>query len=309
VAIVRLLALTSGLAATLGAPGVAATALLLLIVSSPPSPQPESGGPQPLVRIPKSTYAAGEAVFFWVGVESQEPLTQETYKPCRIELVGPHEPARVTFLEWPMDGDPRHGWQGGDGLAPEKSLPGNYSVRVTCGGKTVAGTFQVAPVSIVRELEARFACRRGCGGDPADTTISLTVANHSDQDVVVSRPGAIMGYGVGFQAKWHDPPGSCDAAFPDEALGLKPPSVGDVIVETMTREDLPHVPHFDLGLGESRVQSFCLASGRPSCQGFTWPPTTVRVSTTLQVLVGAPGGPFSHLGALRLAVSGVCEPR
>ena len=44
------------------------------------------------------------------------------------------------------------------------------------------------------------------------------VVNHSDQGIVVSRPGAMMDYGVGLQAEWqHPPPGSCWASFPAEA--------------------------------------------------------------------------------------------
>lgn len=285
------------------------TALLLLIVWWPALPKPTSGGPEPLVSIPKSTYASGEAVLFSVGLRSEARMTQENYKPCKIEVIGPRGLPRVRFLEWPMDGDPGHGWQGGEGLPPEESLPGVYSVRVTCGGKTAAGGFTVAPVGIVREIERRFEFRRGCGGDPADTTIALTVVNHSDQEIIVSRPGAVMDYGVGFEAEWHDSPGSCWAPFPVEALGLKPISVGDVVVETMTRENLQHVAHFELRPGESPKQSFCLASRGPSCQGFAWPPATLRVYTTLQVLIGAPGGSYDYLGTLRIPVSGVCEPR
>src|SRR5579864_1841405 len=239
------------------APSAMVTALLLLLVGWPARAEPGNGGPQPLVSIPKSTYAAGEAVFFWVGVQSETPLTRETYEPCRIEVIGSHGSPRVTCLEMPVDGDTSHGWRGGDGLQPEESLPGTYSVRVTCHGKTAAAGFQIEPTSIVRELEARFDCHRGCGGDPTDTTISLMVVNHSDQGIVVSRPGAMMGYGVGFQAEWQHPPGSCWASLPAEALGLKTQSAGDVVVDTMTRESLPHVAHFELRPGESRVQSFC----------------------------------------------------
>ena len=178
---------------------------------------------------------------------------------------------------------------------------------MTCGAKTIEGRFTVEPTPVLEEIEARFDFTPGCDDRPSDTTVTMVVVNHSDQRVAMSRPGALMDNAIWFRSRRRNPPSSCDAFFPVEALGFEPISVGDVVVETMTFDRLEDAPHFVLQPAESLALSFCMSAGELHCS-FSWPPTWIRVSTTQQVLIGTPTGPWNGLGPLRLAIMGEYEP-
>ena len=267
----------------------------------------EPDGPEPTLRIPKETYALGETIFFWTGVRSKAPMSAETYEPCEIEVIDPDLKSSKSELLWPTDGNGTHGWSGGHGVAEEEVIPGEYVVRVTCEGKTIEGRFTVVGAPVLENIETRFDFAPGCENDPSDTTVTLTVVNHSEHRAIVSRPGALMADNIWFQSEGHGESGSCHAFFPEEILDYLPKGEGDVLIEEMTYDKLEHVPHVELPPGESYELSFCLSTGEQFCP-FGWPPAVIKVGTTLQALIGTSDGPHRELGAVRLSVDGEYEP-
>ena len=263
--------------------------------------------PEPTLHISKDTYALGEAITFLAGVRSKTPMSPETFEPCEVAIVDPDLRTTTSRVVWPADGYAAYGWSGGEGIAPDEAIPGSYTVRVTCGEKTTEGRFEVEHMPVIEQIEARFDFAEGCRDDPSDITVTLTMVNHSEHRVTVSRPGGLMANGVWFDLERRDPPASCHAFVPLEALGLPADQTGRVLVDSMTHDRLEYVPHVVLAPGQTHAQSFCLGADDRFCR-HVWRPSSVAVGTAQQILIGSPNGPFRRFGPLRLPISGEYEP-
>lgn len=256
--------------------------------------------PRPIVEIPKAIYVHGEQVFFWVGVETDAPMERESYQPCTWTIVDPRGGSQSHALGWPTDGDGRYGWKGGAGVAADATVPGSYSVTVSCGAETVEASFKIQEFRPLQQVEASVRASGSCEGRPRDQTLRLEVRNASPQEVVVSAPGSLSL--VSFSASTLHPPASCDGFFPAEAMGLTTLQAGDTLYFDLTPDVVDHVPHVSLEPGESHAWTFCLSSGLEysSCP-FDGLPDQIRVHAVLQLLFRG-SSPQGSMGPIRLPV-------
>ncbi len=262
-------------------------------------------GPQPVLELPKTSFALGEQVFFWTGVTAVEPLDRGLYQdqPCQVEITDPDSRTTASPISWPMDGDPSHGWRGGNGIPGEAALPGTYRVRVSCGSSAVVGRFDVLGVPELSKIDTGFDLSNGCKHDPYDYTITLWLRNNSSLQLQVASPGALMANYVSFAARRPEPPAECDGFFPPEAMGVRSPAVGDVVTDNLSYARLSVVGHWQVAPNEDRRWTFCASSGLSTCPA-SMHLTLLDVFATLEILLGPPSSPEGQQGPYRLPVFG-----
>ncbi|PYT95301.1 MAG: hypothetical protein DMG36_02640, partial [Acidobacteria bacterium] len=105
--------------------------------------QNERRGIEPVLRLEKPRYIAGEAIRFWVGVKPKNLSTipqelQELRKPCSLSVTRPDGTQRVDSVGWPVDGIVGAEWSGGWGFGDEKVEPGVYVLVLECSGQKTA---------------------------------------------------------------------------------------------------------------------------------------------------------------------------
>src|SRR6266446_9809298 len=80
------------------------------------------GGIEPILRLEKPRYIAGEAIRFWVGVKPKNTPTipQELRKPCSLGLTKPDGTRRLQSVGWQIDGMIDKRWNEERGKGDEK---------------------------------------------------------------------------------------------------------------------------------------------------------------------------------------------
>src|SRR5260370_7359954 len=139
------------------------------------------GGIEPILRLEKPRYIAGEAIRFWVGVKPKNTPTipQELRKPCSLGVTKPDGTRRVQSVGWPLDGMVDQGWSGGWGFGDERVETGVYVLVLECAGeKTAPLKLIVEQSEILTQVKDQF--RFESDGAKTKTTplpITLTFAN------------------------------------------------------------------------------------------------------------------------------------
>jgi hypothetical protein len=101
---------------------------VLLLMTSWSAREQGAGGIEPILRLEKPRYIAGEAIRFWLGVKPKNTPTipEELRKPCSLGVTKPDGTRRVQSVGWPLDGMVEQGWSGGWGIGDEMVEPGVY---------------------------------------------------------------------------------------------------------------------------------------------------------------------------------------
>lgn len=262
-----------------------------------------AGEAVPTLNIERKVWALDEDVFFWSGIHAvNDDLVPEDIEGCGVEVLDPDGARRWNPAIWPSDGPVGTGWSGGAGLSAAKTQEGIYEVRATCQGTTVEGSFAVRRMEILDDIDLRVEFEPECHGNPNDETVSIVVENRSGFPLLAAPPFGLMAHGVSFRIR-HRETGAGFAGFvPQEVLGVQPRGPGSVMLENLQWDKLHYLEPDQIPPRNDVRRSFCLTqlAQSPGAE-MAWPPGTVHVSASTQVLVGPRDGPWADAGPFRLS--------
>ena len=269
----------------------------------------------PVVRLDKSVFASGEAVFFWTGVQAinHAPIPKEYWGTCRQIITRPDGTQRIDRVGWPIDGPVGSGWIGGSGLG-EKPQPGRYLLAFEFAGQKTAPTpFVVEDVPALKNIKADFVFGTPAKlPDGADTPVTLTVHNDTGQTLRFPHRDGVNGM-VSFSLSRQDGKFRSDGFYPPEQLlDQDEPKAPDHTVDHFTWKDAQDIPTVTLKPGETYTQRLSLSAAIAEASK-NWATTgnasipagryNVTFSTTLQVLIGEAGGEFSAVSPVHIPVA------
>ena len=256
------------------------------------------GGIEPVLRLEKPRYVAGEAIRFWVGVKpkSSPTIPQELWKPCSLSVTRPDGTQRVDSVGWPTDGMIDHGWTGGWGFGNENLEPGVYSLILECAGeKTAPLELVVEQSEIVSQVKAQFRFEReGAVTRSTRVPVVLTVDNRSQATIRFPQRGAMM-EGVSLEIVLKEPPSHWALFYPWEKL-----SHTNIMPDTYSW-DFPEIPSVTLKPDEHFEQRFLLQDAFSFDQAGDY---QITFSTVFSVLVGEKDGPFAGVCPIRIPATG-----
>jgi hypothetical protein len=256
------------------------------------------GGIEPILRLEKPRYIAGEAIRFWVGVKPKNTPTipQELRKPCSLGVTKPDGTRRVQSVGWPLDGMVDQGWSGGWGLGDEKVEPGVYVLVLECAGeKTAPLQLIVEQSEILTQVKAQFRFERdGAITKSTHVPITLTVDNGSQATIRFPQRGAMM-EGISLEIVRKDPVFHSALFFPWEKL-----SHSNSMPDTYGW-DFPEIPSVTLKPGEHFEQNFLLEDAFSFDQAGDY---HVTFTTVFSMLVGEKDGPFADVSPIKILATG-----
>jgi hypothetical protein len=268
---------------------------------SPPSDafasQQGRGGIEPVLRLEKPRYVAGETVRFWVGVKPQNSQTipEELRKPCSLSITKPDGTRRVDSVGWPVDGPVDRGWSGGWGFGDENVEPGVYELVLECAGEKTAALLVVERSEIVSEVKAQFRFeRKGAVTRNARVPVVLTVDNGSQATIRFPQRGAMM-ENISLEIVLKEPPSHWALFYPWEKL-----SYTNVMPDTYSW-DFPEIPSVTLKPGEHFEQHFLLQDAFSFDQAGDY---QVTFATVFSMLVGEKDGPFADVCPIKILATG-----
>jgi hypothetical protein len=256
------------------------------------------GGIEPILRLEKPRYIAGEAIRFWVGVKPKNTSTipQELRKPCSLRVTKPDGTWKVDTVGWPLDGPPDQGWSGRWGFGDENVEPGVYVLVLECAGE------QTAPLELIVEqneifaqIKAQFRFERD-GGITRSThvPIVLSVDNGSQATIRFPQRGAMM-EGISLEIVRKEPAFHSALFYPWEKL-----SHSNSMPDTYGW-DFPEIPSVTLKPGEHFEQNFLLEDAFLFDQAGDY---HVTFTTAFSMLVGEKDGPFADVCPIKVLATG-----
>ena len=268
----------------------------------------------PIVRLDKSVFASGEAVFFWTGVQAinHASIPKEYWDTCRQIITRPDGTQKINRINWPIDGAVDLGWIGGSGLG-EKPQPGRYLIEFEFAGqKTAPAPFIVEDLPLLKQVTAEFvfgAQKKGPNG--LDTPVTLTVHNGTSQTLRFPHRDGVNGL-VSFSFSLRAGQGRIDGFYPPkQLLDQDEPTVSSRTVNNFTWKDAQEIPTITLKPGETYKQPLSLHAAVVDAEqllaitGNVSPlpgQYNVTFSTTLQVLIGEAGGQFAEISPVHISV-------
>ena len=256
------------------------------------------GGIEPILRLEKPRYIAGEAIRFWVGVKPKNTPTipQELRKPCSLGVTKPDGTRRVDSVGWPLDGMVDQGWTGGWGFGDEKVEPGVYVLVLECDGeKTAPLQLIVEQSEILTQVKAQFRFERdGAITKSTHVPITLTLDNGSQARIRFPQRGAMM-EGISLQIVRKEPVFHSALFFPWEKL-----SHSNTMPDTYAW-DFPEIPSVTLKPGEHFEQNFLLEDAFSFDQAGDY---HVIFTTVFSLLVGEKDGPFADVCPIKILATG-----
>lgn len=256
------------------------------------------GGVEPVLRIEKVRYVAGEAIRFWVGVKPRNSSTipQELRKPCSLSVTKPNGTRRVESVGWPIDGMVDYGWSGGWGFGDDKIEPGVYVLILECAGeKTAPLELIVERSDIVTQVKTQFRFEReGAITRSTHVPVVLTVDNGSQATIRFPQRGA-MAEGISLDVVRKEPAFHSALFFPSEKL-----SHSTILPDTYSW-DFPEIPSVTLKPGEHFEQHLLLEDAFSFDQAGEY---QVTFATVFSVLVGEKDGPFADVCPIRIPATG-----
>lgn len=258
-------------------------------------------GIEPVLRLEKPRYIAGEAIRFWVGAKPKNSPTfpqelQELREPCSLSITKPDGTRRVDSVGWPTDGIGDHGWYGGSGFGDDKVEPGTYVLVLECAGeKTPPLELIVERSEILEQIKAQFRFEReGAVTKSTHVPIVLTVDNGSQEAIRFPQRGAMM-EGISLDVVRKEPASHWGLFFPWEKL-----SDSNTIPDTYSW-DFPEIPSVTLKPGEHFDQHLLLDDAFSFDQAGEY---HVTFATVFSVLVGEKDGPFAEVCPIRIPATG-----
>jgi hypothetical protein len=266
--------------------------------------QPPPNG-VPIIRLDKSRFALGEAVFFWVGVQanSRSPIPEKYQKTCQLTITRPDGTSKIQANGWPADGPADRGWLGGSGLGAEEAQLGRYTLVFEFAGlKTSPAFVFVEDVPLLKQIKAEFIFSRSTEGhiDP-EGNVTLIVHNSSDQVLRFPQPNDINSM-VSFSLTKTD--GSFRGAYFYPTDGQ--PGEGATSFDTFKWDLVEKVPSVTLASGETfrkdlpLKKALGIGGDHPSVGPGRY---DISFSTILQVLIGEREGIWSEISPVRIQVA------
>jgi hypothetical protein len=256
------------------------------------------GGIEPILRLEKPRYIAGEAIRFWVGVKprNSQTIPEELRKPCSLSITKPDGTRRVDSVGWPVDGPVDRGWSGGWGFGDENVKPGVYELLLECAGeKTAALELVVERSEIVSQVKAQFRFeRKGAVTRSTRVPVVLTVDNGSQATIRFPERGAMM-ENISLEIVLKEPPSHWALFYPWEKL-----SDTNVMPDTYSW-DFPEIPSVTLKPGEHFEQHFLLQDAFSFDQAGDY---QVTFATVFSMLVGEKDGPFADVCPIKILATG-----
>ncbi len=264
--------------------------------------QNERRGIEPVLRLEKPRYIAGEAIRFWVGVKPKNLSTipqelQELRKPCSLSVTRPDGTQRVDSVGWPVDGIVGAEWSGGWGFGDEKVEPGVYVLVLECSGqKTAPLELIVEQNEILAQVKAQFRFEReGAITKSTHVPIVLTVDNGSQDSIRFPQRGA-MAEDISLEVVRKEPAFHSALFFPPSVT----PKPGDVLPDTYSW-DFPEIPSVTLKPGEHFEQYLLLEDAFSFDQAGDY---HVTFTTVFSMLVGEKDGPFADVCPIKILATG-----
>jgi len=262
----------------------------------------------PIIRLDKSRFVLGEAVFFWVGVKaiSRGPIPKEYQNACRLIITRPDGASKTEPVGWPKDGPEDAGWLGGWGWGSNETQPGRYILAFEFAGqRTELVSLFVEDLPILRQIEAEFVfSRSGDGLAVPDGNVTLIVRNNSDQTLRFLQPGSFNSM-VSVSLSKSDRSYRNDFFYPVESL----PAGGGgpaITFDTFTWDVASRAPSVTIRPGETYHQEMPLrAALAEAAEGLSVHPGRydLTFSTTLRILIGEKDGKWSEISPVRIPVS------
>ncbi len=270
----------------------------------------------PMIRLDKTRFTLGEAVFFWIGVKqtSRAPIPKQYQKTCRLTITRPDGTQKTEAISWPMDGPEDSGWLGGSSLGEDKAQLGRYTLVFEFAGQKTPPTFLfVEDVPILKQIETSFSFSHSkhdlvlqAGRVATPETVTLIVHNGSEQTLRFQHPGEV-GSSVSVSIIRVDGSYSNWFFYPNEKLlGHSQPGEGSIFYDEFNWDTVEKVPAITLRRGETYRQELLLQeafdeakNGLPLTSG----EYKVAFSTDLQILIGERNGQWAKFSPMRISVS------
>lgn len=291
---------------------LAFAALLALAALAAPAPSLAQSVPNgiPIVRVDKSRFASGEAVFFWVGVRAVNhgSIPKAYWNSCRLTITRPDGTKETRTVGWPIDGMVDRGWEGGSGLF-EKPKPGTYEVSFEFAGqRSTPVSLVVGNLPILKQIKTDFVFgQASTSGTAQDTSVTFVVTSASDQTICFSHRDGVNGL-VWVSLRKADRSYGSDFFYPAKALLDKDePSLPNQSYENFTWEMARKVPTITLAPGKTYRQKLSLSAAfRENALGMTPMPGrySVTFGTNLQVLIGEPNSAIAAFSPVHIPVTG-----
>ncbi|HEX5107920.1 MAG TPA: hypothetical protein VFV95_05720 [Vicinamibacterales bacterium] len=290
--------------------GRAATVFILAaaaVGARPAAQQRSAAQPTPFVQLEKTRFATNERVFFWIGIDAPAYMLipDSFYDSCQVTIVRPDGTRRVDKSSQPVDGPRGRSWRGGHGLGSEVPQLGRYTIIFECGGHTSAPrSFVVEDLAVLNQIAGEFLYSSPLALDSPDATATLVVRNGSNEVIRFPHLGGPMGLVWMKLDKMRGDRWSSSFPIPETVL-LEAAGIGRSVLapDTFTWKLVDEVPTVTLQPGESFELRLPVAE-ITSQRSRHAPPGdyAVEMTTTLQVLVGAPSGAYASYSPLRIDV-------
>jgi hypothetical protein len=289
---------------------VAGAAIGLLTLSPGLHAQDQPTPARPFIELEKTRFASVEQVFFWIGVNAPNDhrIPRNLRDTCRLTITGPDGTKRVDVVSWPVDGMLDRGWRGGHGLGAEPPQPGQYSlVFEFAEHKTSPAFFTVEELPILRQINGEFVFPEPLVLASADVAVTLVVRNGSSETIRFPHRGEALAGVWGHLEKATGERWSASFSVSQAVLfqtaGIAGSGLGE---DRFTWELARRVPTVVLGPREIHRLNLPLrdsldrpAPARPIPDGAY----DIEFSTTVQMLVGEPNGPWAEFWPIRLNIA------
>lgn len=272
-------------------------------------PQDPATKARPVVEMPRTRFAVGESVFFWVGVNAQDgiPIPRESWTTT-LRITWPDGHEQVSPNLWPRDGMIHRGWLGGAGLGTETPQVGRYAVVFEFAGQqTRPYYFTVEDVPVLKDIDAEFVVPSPLVLASPDAAVSLVVRNRSSQTIRFPHRGQMSAFvyvqmnktsGEWFGSSFMVP---IDVLM--NAAGVARSNFGE---DAFLWKFIDKVPNVSLAPGDTYRLDMPLRSvltGGYGVRPFPAGEYDLRFSTTIQMLVGESDGPWAEFAPFRIPVN------
>ncbi|MGH9239998.1 MAG: hypothetical protein ACRD3G_18300 [Vicinamibacterales bacterium] len=267
---------------------------------------------RPIIELEKTRFTSKEQVFFWVGVTAPDDyrIPQALWTTCRLIVTHPDGTRHVDVVGWPVDGMLDRSWRGGHTLRPESIQLGRYVVVFEFAGQqTEPQSFTVEDLPILREINGDFGSPSPLLLHSPEASAVLTIHNRSNQTIRFPHRG-VMFENVAVMLNKTSGERWAGSFFVPQMSLLKAAALErSPIAETRFSWALAdRVPTVVLAPGSTyrlELPWTEILAGLGDSQRIPAGEYEVRLSTTVQVLVGERNGPFAELSPLRLTVTSV----
>lgn len=293
--------------------------IVFLIASLGAQTTPPGSTVLPTLEIEKTHFAAGEHVFFWVGVQplGPDPIPRSVWDTGRVVITRPDGTTRVDRIGWPIDGMGVHapgdrGWRGGHRITESPLQVGAWRVVVEFGGeRSKLGSFTVERLPILQDIDTAFVFTSPLILDAPDAAAILTVRNRSAEIVRFMERGQHDAHVSVHLARTRGPAWSSSFFVPPAVLAGRPDfkAVPMILLGRFGWDQTDQFPTVSVAPGgryELRLPLPAALDGHGARGGLARIPAgtyDVTFSTELDLLLGGRDGPWKDFAPVRLLVT------